>query len=70
MYLLRETPLSVGELAEKLSMTDSAVSHQLKILKNSSLVRGKREGKSVIYSLADDHVLLILNQGLEHVTEK
>ena len=70
MYLLRETPLSVGELAEKLSMTDSAVSHQLKILKNSSLVRGKREGKSVIYSLADDHVLLIFNQGLEHVTEK
>ena len=70
MYLLREMPLSVGELAEKLSMTDSAVSHQLKILKNSSLVRGKREGKSVIYSLADDHVLLILNQGLEHVTEK
>ncbi|MCI5540720.1 MAG: metalloregulator ArsR/SmtB family transcription factor, partial [Treponema berlinense] len=52
-----------------LGMTDSAISHQLKILKDSKLVRGRRDGKQIYYSLDDDHVLSILNQGIEHVCE-
>lgn len=63
----RECP--VGELARELSMTQSAVSHQLSILKKARLVSGRRDGKSIIYSLADDHVRLIIAQGMEHVKE-
>ena len=50
-------------------MTQSAISHQLKILKNSKLVKSRREGKSVIYSLADSHVRTIIDQGREHIEE-
>ena len=60
---------AVGELAQGLGMTDSAVSHQLKILKDNKLIRGRRDGKSIFYNLADNHVVSILNQGLEHVAE-
>lgn len=60
---------SVSEIAEILSMTQSAVSHQLRLLKSNGLVKFRRDGKSVIYSLSDDHVAKILNIGLEHIEE-
>ena len=50
-------------------MTQSAISHQLRILKQSQLVKSRRDGKSVFYSLADDHVYRIINQGFEHIKE-
>jgi ArsR family transcriptional regulator len=56
-------------LAEALNMTQSAISHQLKILKQSKLVKSRRDGKSVFYSLADDHVRTIIAQGLDHIEE-
>ena len=59
----------VGELAQSLDMTDSAVSHQLRVLRSAKLVRGTKEGKEVKYSLADDHVTKILEYGLTHVNE-
>ena len=57
------------DLAETLNMTQSAVSHQLKILKQAKLVSSRREGKSVFYSLADEHVRTIIDQGREHIEE-
>lgn len=59
----------VGELAQSLDMTDSAVSHQLRVLRSAKLVRGTKEGKEVKYSLDDDHVTKILEYGLAHVNE-
>ncbi len=61
--------LCVQEIADELVMTQSAISHQLRILKQADLVRSRREGKAVFYSLADDHVATIMNQGMEHVCE-
>ena len=61
--------LCVCDLSTAVGMSSSAVSHQLKILKNASLVSFRREGKTVFYFLADDHVNTILKQGLEHVNE-
>ena len=58
------------DLAEALNMTQSAISHQLKILKQSKLVKSRREGKSIIYSLDDDHVRSIIAQGREHIEHK
>ncbi len=69
LYVLLESEVCVCDLATLLSMTQSAVSHQLKILKQSKLVASRREGKTVFYSLADDHVSLILSKGLEHIEE-
>ena len=69
LFGLHDGEKSVGEVASLLGMTDSAISHQLKILKDSKLVRGRRDGKQIYYSLDDDHVLSILNQGIEHVCE-
>lgn len=69
LFVLFETEVCVCDLAETLHMTQSAVSHQLKILKQNKLVKSRREGKSVFYSLADSHVRAIINQGLEHVEE-
>lgn len=66
---LSEQEMAVGDIAEALSATQSAVSHQLAILKKSKLITGRREGKSIIYSLADDHVRLIIGQAMEHVLE-
>lgn len=60
----------VGELAETLGMTDSAVSHQLRVLRSAKLVKGTKEGKEVKYSLDDDHVTKILEYGLTHVNEE
>lgn len=69
LFELFEREESVGDIAEALNMTQSAISHQLKILKQSKLIKARREGKSMFYSLADDHVKSIIYQGLEHVEE-
>lgn len=69
LFVLFQSELCVCDLAETLSMTQSAISHQLKILKQAKLVSSRREGKSVIYSLADDHVRTIIDQGREHIEE-
>ena len=69
LYTLTDAELGVGEIAESLGMSLSAVSHQLRVLKQAHLVRYRREGKSALYSLSDDHVRTILDQGLEHVRE-
>ena len=70
MYVLLQEEVCVQDLAEILDMTQSAVSHQLKILKQNKLVRARREGKSVFYSLADHHVSNILDMGKEHLEEQ
>lgn len=69
LYVLFEAEVCVCDLAQVLNMTQSAISHQLRILKNSKLVKFRREGKSVFYSLADDHVRTIIAQGKEHIEE-
>lgn len=69
LFVLFEAEVCVCDLAEALHMTQSAISHQLKILKNSKLVKSRREGKSVFYSLADSHVRTIIDQGREHMEE-
>ena len=69
LYTLFNKELSVSEICELLNMNQSAISHQLRILKNSKLVKNRREGKTVYYSLDDDHVCNIISQGIEHVEE-
>ncbi len=69
LYALFQKELCVQDIADALSMTQSAISHQLRILKQSYLVKFRREGKTIFYSLADDHVATIMDQGLEHVLE-
>lgn len=69
LYVLFESEMCVCDIAELLGMTQSAISHQLQVLKKSKLVKYRREGKTVFYSLADSHVRAILGQGMEHVTE-
>jgi len=69
LYILAAGELCVCDIAEVLSMTQSAISHQLRVLKQMSLVRFRREGKTIYYSLADTHVSTILNQGLDHINE-
>ena len=69
LYVLVESDMSVGDIAQALNMTQSSISHQLRMLKQSRLVRFRREGKNIVYSLADDHVHTIMSQGLEHLEE-
>lgn len=69
MYALHEDEMCVCAIAELLGMTQSAISHQLKTLKDADLVAARREGKTVYYSLSDDHVRSIIAQGYEHITE-
>ncbi len=69
LYALAESEMSVCCIADLLNMTMSAISHQLRILKQASLVKYRKEGKTVFYSLADSHVLTIISQGLEHIME-
>ena len=69
LHALTGTELCVQEIADKLSMTQSAISHQLRTLKQAFLVKSRRDGKTVYYSLDDDHVSTIINQGLQHVCE-
>ena len=64
---LRHCPMNVGDLAQVLQMSDSAVSHQLRILRQHDLVRGKREGKYIYYALSDEHVTHIFDMGVEHL---
>lgn len=69
LYALLESELCVNDIAQLLSLGQSAVSHQLKILKDAKLVRFRREGKIIFYALDDDHVRNILSMGMEHVEE-
>ncbi len=66
---LFDSELCVYDIAESLNMTQSAISHQLRILKQSKLVGNRREGKQIFYFLADDHVRTIIKQGIDHVEE-
>lgn len=69
LCVLLESEMCVCDIAELLNMSFSAISHQLRVLKQSKLVKFRREGKTVIYSLSDDHVRSIIDQGLEHIEE-
>ena len=69
LYVLFESELCVCDIAQLLGMSQSAISHQLRALKQSKLVKYRREGKQVFYALADGHVRTILDQGMEHVAE-
>lgn len=69
LFALFESDICVCDLAESLGMTQSAISHQLRLLKQARLVGGRREGKQIIYYLADDHVRTIISMGMEHISE-
>ena len=69
LYVLFEAEVCVCDLAEVLNMTQSAISHQLKILKQAKLVKARRDGKQVFYTLADEHVRTIISMGQEHIEE-
>ncbi len=69
LYALLESELCVCDIAKLLDVTQSAVSHQLRVLRSGKLVKCRREGKTMFYSLADEHVVRILSQGMEHVEE-
>ena len=69
LCVLLEEEMCVCDLAAVLGMTQSAISHQLRVLKQMKLVKNRREGKTVFYSLADSHIQLIISQGMEHITE-
>ena len=69
LWLLLQQEQCVGSIAEALDISQSAISHQLRMLKQMQLIKFRREGKNVLYSLADDHVKTILEMGLEHVLE-
>ena len=69
LFVLFESEMCVCGLAELLGMTQSAISHQLQVLKKSKLVKYRRQGKTVFYSLADAHVRAIIGQGMEHISE-
>ena len=69
LYVLFEAEMCVCDIAQILNMTQSAISHQLRVLKQAHLVRSRRVGKQIYYSLADDHVRTILGQGMDHIEE-
>ena len=69
LYALFESEMCVCDIARLLNMTQSAISHQLRLLKQSKLVKNRRDGKTVYYSLADDHVRTVINQGMDHILE-
>ena len=70
LYILLDGEKNVSDICEEISMNQSAVSHQLKTLKASHLVKVRRDGKAMLYSLADDHVETILKIGMEHILEE
>ncbi|MBR7082059.1 MAG: winged helix-turn-helix transcriptional regulator [Oscillospiraceae bacterium] len=70
LYVLLEEEMCVCDIAQVLGMTTSAISHQLKQLKQAKLVKFRRDGKTVFYSLDDDHVRSIIDQGTEHISER
>lgn len=69
LYVLFEAEMCVCDIAQLLNMTVSAISHQLRVLKNARLVKQRRDGKTVFYSLADNHVRNIISMGVEHIEE-
>ena len=69
LYVLFEQEICVCDIAQILNMTMSAISHQLRVLKQAGLVKYRREGKTVFYALADDHVRTIIGMGMEHIEE-
>lgn len=69
LFALFEREMCVFDITQALDMTQSAISHQLKVLKQSKLVGSRREGKQMIYFLADDHVRTIMQQGIDHIEE-
>lgn len=70
LYALLEQELSVTAIAEKIGMTQSAISHQLKVLRDANLIAPRRDGKVIYYSPADDHVRTIIEMGYEHIIEE
>ena len=70
LYALLEAELCVCDIAQLLDMNQSAISHQLRVLKQAKLIKSRREGKSVFYSLDDSHVRMILSMGMEHAKEQ
>lgn len=69
LYALFEAELCVCDIAQLLKVSQTAVSHQLRVLKTNKLVKSRKDGKNVFYSLADDHVCSIINQGMDHINE-
>lgn len=69
LVLLIEKERCVGEIAEELKMSQTAISHQLRVLKQNRLIRYRRNGKNIFYSLADDHVKMIIDCAAEHIEE-
>lgn len=70
LYVLMCSEMCVCDIAQLLGMTQSAISHQLRVLKQMDLVKNRRDGKTIFYSLADTHIKTILSQGLEHIEEE
>lgn len=70
LYTLLDREMCVGELVEELNINQSAISHQLRVLRQSDLVKFRKEGKTVIYSIDDEHVSVLLHQGLNHIIHK
>ena len=70
LYVLLEAEICVCDIAQMLNMSMSAISHQLRVLKQARLVKYRREGKTVFYSLSDDHVKTIISQGMDHILEE
>lgn len=69
LYVLIESELCVCDISALLNMSQSAISHQLRVLKQSRLVKYRRSGKTIYYSLCDDHIKTMLDMGMEHVSE-
>lgn len=69
LYAISDREMCVMEICQALNMSQSSISHQLRVLKQSRLVKFRRDGRTVFYSLADHHVKTMLSQGMEHVTE-
>lgn len=69
LYVLLSTEMCVYDIAAVLGMSQSAISHQLRVLKQMDLVKNRREGKTIFYSLADSHIVTILSQGQDHIEE-
>ena len=69
LYVLLCQEMCVCDIAQSLGMTQSAISHQLRILKQMDLVKNRRDGKTIYYSLSDGHIISILSQGMEHINE-
>jgi DNA-binding transcriptional ArsR family regulator len=69
LYTLLDGEMCVQDIADSIGMSQSSVSHQLRVLKQSQLVKFRRDGRTIYYALADQHVCTIMNQGLEHIQE-